>query len=98
VTSPDGLRLGQPAGPPVWMWHATAAVGALAAIVVLAACSTAMFITAGVLAVGAAGMAEWEALLRGRGRASDVRGLLTTVLAVSFVMIPGPGVADSGRR
>jgi hypothetical protein len=57
-----------------------------------------MFIAAGVLAAAAAGMAEREALLRGRGRASDLGGLLTTVLAVSFVMILILAVAGSGRH
>ena len=57
-----------------------------------------MFIAAGVLAAGAAGMAEWEALLRGRGRASYLGGMLTAVLAVAFVMILALALADSGRH
>lgn len=89
---------GRVPGPPVWAWHAAAAVMALAATVVLATYSTHAFIAAGVLAAGAAGMAEWEALLRGRGRASDVGGLLTTVLAVSFVMILVLALVDRVRH
>jgi hypothetical protein len=98
VITPADTRPGRAPGPPAWLWHAAAVAGALAAIVVLSVYSTAVFVTAGVLAAGAAGMAEWEALLRGRGRASEVGGLLTTVLAVSFVMILILAVADSGRH
>ncbi len=98
MISPAGGRPGQPPGPPVWAWHAVAAAGALAAIAVLAVYSAAMFVAAAALAAGAGGMAEWESQLRSRGRPSDLGGLLTTVLAVSFVMILVLTLADNGRR
>jgi hypothetical protein len=43
-------------------------------------------LVAALLAAGAAATAFAEALLRRRGRSSDIGGLITTVLAVSCIM------------
>jgi hypothetical protein len=70
----------------------------LEAAIVLALHLSAAFIIAGVLACGAAAIAYHEGQLRRDGRASDLGSLLTTVLAVSSVMMLILAVAGYGRR
>ena len=75
-----------PSWPPAPFWEGVTAVAALAAVGIAEIGPGVQFAVAGLLAAGAAGAAWCEALLRRRGRSSDIGGLITTVLAVSCVM------------
>lgn len=79
--------------PSAPFWVAVTAVAALAAIGIPEIGPGIQFVLAGLLAAGAAGAAWGEALLRRRGRFSDVGGLITTVLAVTSLMTCVLGVA-----
>lgn len=78
--------------PPAAFWVVVTAVAALAAVGIPEIGPGIQFVLAGLLA-GAAGTAWCEALLRRRGRFSDIGGLMTTVLAVTSVMTCILGVA-----
>ena len=82
-----------PSWPPAPFWEGVAAVAALAAAGVPEIGGGGQFVAAGLLAAGAAGTAWGEALLRRRGRFSDIGGLITTVLLVSSFMVCVLGVA-----
>jgi hypothetical protein len=84
--------------PPPPFWEGVTAVAALAAIGIPEIGPGVQFVLAGLLAGGAAGAAWCEALLRRRGRSSDIGGLITTVLAVSSVMTCVLGVAAGSSR
>jgi heme/copper-type cytochrome/quinol oxidase subunit 3 len=85
-------------GPPAPFWQAVAAVAALAAAATLGLHPNAQFVAAGLLAAGAACTAWYEALLRRRNRSSDIGGLITTVLAVCFVLVCVLGLAARIRH
>ena len=89
------LRYSHPGSsrPPAPFWEGVTAVAALAAIGIPEIRPGVQFALAGLLAADAAGTAWAEALLRRRGRSSDIGGLITTVLAVSSVMTCILGVA-----
>jgi hypothetical protein len=74
------------------------AVAALAAAGIPEIGPGVQFVLAGLLAAGAAGTALAEALLRRRGRYSDIGGLITTVLVVSCVMTCFLGAAAGSSR
>jgi len=84
--------------PPAPFWEGVTAVAALAAAGIPEIGSGVQFVLAGLLAAGAAGTAWCEALLRRRGRSSDIGGLITTVLAVSSAMTCILGLAAGGSR
>ena len=87
-----------PSWPPPPFWVAVAAVAALAAAGIPEIGAGVQFVAAALLAAGAAGTAWGEALLRRRGRFSDIGGLLTTVLLVSSFMVCMLGLAAGSSR
>ena len=87
-----------PSWPPAPFWQAVAAVAALAAAGIPEIGAGVQFVTAGLLAGFAAGTAWGEALLRRRGRLSDIGGLITTVLLVSSFMVCMLGLAAGSSR
>ncbi len=82
--------------PPAAFWQAVAVGAALCAAVTLALHPNAQFVAAGVIAVAAAGAAQWEALVRRQGRSSDIGGLITAVFAVDFFLVCLLGLAARG--
>jgi hypothetical protein len=86
-----------PSRPPAPFWAGVTAVAALGAIGIPEIGAGIQFVIAGLLAAGAASTAWAEALLRRRGRSSDVGGLITTVLAVACVVtcFLGAGAGNS---
>jgi hypothetical protein len=79
--------------PPAPFWEGVAVVAALAAAGLPEISGGVQFVAAGLLAASAAGTAWGEALLRRRGRFSDIGGLITMVLLVSSIMACMLGVA-----
>jgi hypothetical protein len=87
-----------PSWPPAPFWEGVAAVAALAAAGIPEIGAGLQFAAAGLLAAIAAGASWSEAILRRRGRFSDIGGLVTTVLLVSSFMVCVLGLAAGNSR